>query len=81
MIEAISQPYSIEGHAVHITTSLGVSIYPVHGEDANTLMKSADQALYEAKHAGKNVYRISAHTDHPESEKSAHNTEPIKASH
>ncbi len=58
-IEAVSQPYDIEGHTVSISTSAGVSVYPVHGEDADTLMKSADLALYEAKRAGKNAYRIS----------------------
>jgi diguanylate cyclase (GGDEF)-like protein len=57
-IEAVSQPYSIEGNTVSITTSAGVSIYPDHGEDAETLLKSADLALYEAKAAGKNAYRI-----------------------
>jgi diguanylate cyclase (GGDEF)-like protein len=59
VLQVVAQPYSIDGHTVHITTSAGVGIYPVHGEDANTLIKSADLALYEAKHAGKNVYRIS----------------------
>jgi diguanylate cyclase (GGDEF)-like protein len=63
VIEAVSQPYDIEGHAVTITTSAGVGIYPIHGEDAETLMKSADLALYEAKRAGKNVYRISERID------------------
>ena len=63
VIESVSQPYSIEGHAVHITISAGVSVYPVHGEDPNALMKSADLALYEAKRGGKNVYRISERTD------------------
>ena len=59
VIEAVSRPYGIEGHMVSITTSAGIGIYPVHGEDADTLMKSADLALYEAKRAGKNTYRIS----------------------
>ena len=63
VIEAVSQPYGIEGHTVSITTSAGVGIYPVHGEDADTLMKSADLALYEAKRAGRNAYRISERTD------------------
>jgi len=63
VIEAVSQPYDIEGHTVSMTTSAGVGIYPVHGEDADTLMKSADLALYEAKRAGKNAYRISERTD------------------
>lgn len=62
-IEAVSQPYDIEGKTVSITTSAGVSIYPDHGEDADTLMKSADLALYEAKQAGRNAYRISGRTD------------------
>jgi len=59
-IEAVSQPYEIEGNAVSITVSAGVSIYPDHGEDADALIKSSDLALYEAKAAGKNAYRIAA---------------------
>ena len=65
-IEAVSQPYDIEGNTISITTSAGISIYPDHGEDADTLIKSADLALYEAKAAGKNAYRISERTDVPE---------------
>jgi|WetSurMetagenome_2_1015567.scaffolds.fasta_scaffold18602_2 two-component system, cell cycle response regulator len=61
-IEAVSQPYEIEGATVCITVSAGVSIYPVHGENADALMKSADLALYEAKRSGKNTYRIAAQT-------------------
>ncbi len=63
VIQAVSQPYHIQGHDVRLTTSVGVSIYPTHGEDVETLMKSADLALYEAKHSGKNDYRISMHAD------------------
>ena len=65
-IEAVSQPYDIEGNTISITTSAGISIYPDHGEDADTLMKSADLALYEAKAAGRNTYRIAERTDVPE---------------
>ena len=64
VIAAVAQPYLIEGKAASITTSAGVGLYPVHGEDADTLMKSADLALYEAKRAGKNGYRVSGRTDH-----------------
>ena len=60
VIEAVSQPYGIEGQTVGMTTSAGIAFYPDHGEDADTLMKSADLALYEAKRAGKNSYRIFA---------------------
>ena len=62
VIQAVSQPYSIEGHGVSVTASVGVSIYPTHGEEVETLMKCADLALYEAKRTGKNDYRIAAGT-------------------
>ncbi|MDP1927831.1 MAG: diguanylate cyclase [Thiobacillus sp.] len=60
VIQAVSQPYRIQGRDVNITASVGVAIYPAHGDEVETLMKSADLALYEAKHAGKNNYRIAA---------------------
>lgn len=63
VILAVSQPYLIQGHDVRITASVGVGIYPLHGETVEALMKSADRALYDAKRAGKNNYRIAAHTD------------------
>jgi len=59
VIEAVSQPYGIEGRIVRVTTSAGIGIYPDHGEDADTLMRNADTALYEAKRSGKNAYRTS----------------------
>ncbi len=62
VILAVSQPYRIQGHEVRITASVGVGIYPLHGEAVETLMKRADLALYEAKRAGKNNYRIAAST-------------------
>jgi two-component system, cell cycle response regulator len=63
VLEAVSQPYSIQGGGVQITVSIGASIYPTHGADAETLMKSADRALSEAKRNGKNNYSIATHTD------------------
>jgi diguanylate cyclase (GGDEF)-like protein len=58
IIQAVTQPYVLDDKTVRVTTSAGIGIYPLHGEDADTLMKSADQAMYEAKRAGKNAYRI-----------------------
>jgi diguanylate cyclase (GGDEF)-like protein len=63
VILAVSQPYSIQGHVVNMTVSVGIGIYPTHGEDEETLMKSADLALYEAKHTGKNGYHIAVRPD------------------
>lgn len=62
VIEAVAQPYLLDGHPVSITVSAGIGIYPVHGEDADTLMESADRALYAAKRAGKNAFRIAQAT-------------------
>ena len=59
LMAAMSQPYDIQGRMVSMTISAGVAIYPAHGEDVDTLMKSADLALYDAKRAGKNTYRVS----------------------
>jgi two-component system cell cycle response regulator len=58
VIQAVTQPYVLDGQTVRVTTSAGVGVYPIHGLDADTLMKCADLALYEAKRAGKNAYRI-----------------------
>jgi diguanylate cyclase (GGDEF)-like protein len=60
LIDVVAQPYEIDGHSVTVTISAGASIYPLHGEDADSLMKSADGALYEAKRAGKNTFRLAA---------------------
>ena len=63
VIEVVSQPYDIEGHTLSITASAGIGIYPLHGDDADNLIRSADLALYEIKRAGKNAYRFSGRTD------------------
>ncbi|MDP3544489.1 MAG: diguanylate cyclase [Elusimicrobiota bacterium] len=60
IIEMVAQPYLIDGKAVGVTASAGVGLFPVHGEDAEALMKKADSALYEAKRAGKNAVRVAA---------------------
>lgn len=49
LVQAMRQPFHIDGHSLHISTSVGVSLYPDHGLDAATLMKHADAAMYRAK--------------------------------
>ena len=63
LIELVSMPYTIEDSTVRVTVSAGVGIYPAHGADADTLMNRADAALYAAKRAGKNGFRISQQLD------------------
>jgi len=58
ILKSISQPYTIDEHEVNITCSLGFSIYPDHGEDAETLLKNADNAMYQAKEEGKNTFKF-----------------------
>ncbi|HEV8110030.1 MAG TPA: GGDEF domain-containing protein [Burkholderiales bacterium] len=58
LIETVSKHYQVGERAVKITISAGVGIYPSHGRDTATLLRSADLALHEAKHAGKNAYRV-----------------------
>jgi diguanylate cyclase (GGDEF)-like protein len=58
----VSQPFNVQGRTISMTTSIGVSIFPTHGVNAEALMKSADVALYEAKRTGKNSYCIAVST-------------------
>jgi diguanylate cyclase (GGDEF)-like protein/PAS domain S-box-containing protein len=58
MLRAVADPHSIDGHDLHVTTSIGVSVYPDDGRDAETLIKNADTAMYQAKENGRQNYRF-----------------------
>lgn len=58
MMERISQKLKIEKYEFYITTSIGISFYPKHGEDKLTLLEHAHSALHYAKKIGKNNYQI-----------------------
>ncbi|WP_165912716.1 sensor domain-containing protein [Effusibacillus lacus] len=60
VFRALKEPIFINGLEVHITTSIGIAVYPNDGEDAETLMKHADSAMYRAKEQGKNNYQFFA---------------------
>lgn len=53
ILEALRYPFVFGGHNLHVTTSVGVAIYPEDGQDMHTLLKNADIALYRAKEAGR----------------------------
>ena len=52
LLEVLSEVHSIGGHELYVNTSIGVSIYPKDGTDAETLIKNADTAMYQAKEDG-----------------------------
>ncbi|WP_211471584.1 EAL domain-containing protein [Collimonas humicola] len=58
VLEAFSAPFSVGDHELHITTSIGVSIYPEDGGNSETLLKTADAALYSAKEKGRNCSQL-----------------------
>jgi diguanylate cyclase (GGDEF)-like protein/PAS domain S-box-containing protein len=55
---ALSQPYHIEERDLVITPTVGISIFPRDGVDADTLLRNADTAMYHAKESGKNNFRF-----------------------
>ncbi len=58
LLEAVRYPFHIEGREFFITTSCGVSLYPEDGLDAETLIKNADTAMYQAKEQGRDNYQL-----------------------
>ncbi len=54
----MAQAHSIDEHELRVTTSIGVSIYPDDGLDAETLVRNADTAMYRAKETGRRCYRF-----------------------
>src|ERR1700722_9912892 len=60
ILRSLSAPCSIAGHDLHIDGSIGISIYPADGGDAETLIKNADTAMYHAKEQGRNNFQFFA---------------------
>jgi diguanylate cyclase (GGDEF)-like protein/PAS domain S-box-containing protein len=57
ILDAIVEPYFIDQHKIHTTTSIGLSVYPDDGLDPATLIKNADTAMYQAKDNGRHGYQ------------------------
>jgi diguanylate cyclase (GGDEF)-like protein/PAS domain S-box-containing protein len=58
MLQAVAVAHSIDHHDLHVTTSIGVSVYPEDGLDAETLIKNADTAMYQAKENGRHSFQF-----------------------
>jgi diguanylate cyclase (GGDEF)-like protein/PAS domain S-box-containing protein len=57
IIEQVRLPLVIDGHTLVVTTSIGTAVYPVDGEDRDTLIRRADIAMYAAKRAGRDNHQ------------------------
>lgn len=58
ILGALRETYTIKGFELQITPSIGVSIFPEHGRDLDSLLMKADTAMYKVKENGKNHYKI-----------------------
>ena len=58
VLEALRRPFDVGGQQVHSTCTIGVAMFPAHGQDARTLLKRADHAMYLGKSQGRDVARF-----------------------
>ncbi len=58
ILEAFVQPFAVGNHTLEVTASVGVSVYPDDGVDAETLLRNADTAMYHAKASGRHGYQF-----------------------
>ncbi|MGZ4810490.1 MAG: diguanylate cyclase domain-containing protein, partial [Thermoanaerobaculia bacterium] len=58
VIEAVQKPLNLGGVPVEVSASIGIAIYPVDGNDAESLLRNADSAMYRAKESGRNNYQL-----------------------
>jgi diguanylate cyclase (GGDEF)-like protein/PAS domain S-box-containing protein len=58
ILESITRPMALAGQSVSISASIGVTLYPEDDDDPDTLLRHADQAMYQAKEGGRNRYHL-----------------------
>ena len=62
VLETLRRPFQLHGHEIYVSTSIGLSVYPQDGTDAETLLKNADIAMYQAKDKGRDNLQLYAPT-------------------
>src|SRR5690606_16204119 len=55
---ALTTPFDVDGQELFVSTSIGIAIYPNDGDDADTLLRHSDTAMYYAKEKGRNNYQF-----------------------
>jgi diguanylate cyclase (GGDEF)-like protein/PAS domain S-box-containing protein len=58
IVDVLSEPFDLKGHRCSISASIGISLYPADGDDAESLLNKADQAMYRVKQGGKGGYLL-----------------------
>jgi diguanylate cyclase (GGDEF)-like protein/PAS domain S-box-containing protein len=58
ILESLAKPFRVDGHELFVTASIGISCFPNDGDDAETLLKCADAAMYRAKELGRNQAQL-----------------------
>ena len=58
VLEAVRHPVIVDEHELYVTTTIGIAIFPDDGDDAETLLKNADRAMYRAKELGRDNYQF-----------------------
>ena len=58
ILRAVRQPFAVEGHEIIVTASIGISLFPNDGQDAGTLLRNADAAMYHAKERGRDDHQF-----------------------
>jgi len=61
LLRAIAEPAEVAGQALHLSTSIGVTVYPLDDRNADTLLRNADLAMYHAKQEGRNNVQFFSH--------------------
>lgn len=58
LLKSLQQPFFLEGQELYIGVSIGISLYPEHGDNVSELLRNADKAMYQVKENGKNNFRF-----------------------
>ncbi|MEO5364904.1 MAG: EAL domain-containing protein [Magnetococcus sp. WYHC-3] len=69
ILDSLLRPLDLLGHEIFVGASIGIAMFPADGEDHDTLTKNADVAMYQAKEAGRGVYRFFSPDMHAETSK------------
>ncbi|MBA3998228.1 MAG: hypothetical protein C0466_13835 [Candidatus Accumulibacter sp.] len=60
LLQVVAEPFSLEGHELNVTPSIGIALFPEDGADPDALLKNADTAMYHAKENGRNNFQFFA---------------------